>query len=737
MKKLLSLLIAVLMFFSLVPMAKAVSGDYPYSGTVSRTVALGATQPATFWLGPSIFVNSKGDIIMVTQPDKDQKVQIATLDMSTGNTTKIADIGQVSPQPGIYPSPDGKDIYIHTWDSTNNVPQLIYFSLEDEKVVWTKLLGGFIASGSQPDRMYYNNIIPLSQGLVVGISSYNAHGRLTMYDVKDGSVKWEIVSKDNPSPGNTIYYNKIYPLPASNDQHVYAVEYVEVIENNSHQGYQRFLDIDPATGNIKSTTFKKYQDIISSDNSKTPDLTKPIIYDTHYYWDADKKQGQEILCWISFDDNLEYQIATLPLSYYFDSNDKAYYTDAYYYQIGNVFFAMDNSSTFQDQSIIAYNPTFLWKIDANKATDSKGNVVPADLRYSFKDNAFYYVNKNILNAVDIKTGNPILNVDLGSDMLNGGVIGLGNDSIYALATKTDGKVYLYEATTKLNTFTLTATSGTNGTITPAGTTTINYGISQTFAITPNTGYKIKDVLVDGISIGAVSTYTFTNVTANHTIEAVFEINSYTIRATAGVGGSITPSGLITVNYGGSQAFEIYPDKGYLIKDVLTDGISIRIGQQNPPPLTSAGFSFKNITANHTIEAIFEKETIIIILKIGSKSFTVNGVSNTLDSPPVIKNGRTLLPIRAVIEALNGSVGWDAATKKVTVSLGSNTIELWIGRSNAKVNGIDTPIDSTNSKVVPEIINGRTMLPLRFVTENLGCGVQWDGTIKTITITYSG
>jgi len=137
------------------------------------------------------------------------------------------------------------------------------------------------------------------------------------------------------------------------------------------------------------------------------------------------------------------------------------------------------------------------------------------------------------------------------------------------------------------------------------------------------------------------------------------------------------------------------------------------------------------------EASVEKEAsqTIIILQVGQTSFTVNGISNTLDSPPVIKNGRTLLPIRIVIEALNGSVGWDAATKKVTVSLGSNTIELWIGKSIAKVNGINTPIDVTNSQVVPEIINGRTMLPLRFVTENLGCDVKWDGATNTVTITY--
>jgi hypothetical protein len=126
-----------------------------------------------------------------------------------------------------------------------------------------------------------------------------------------------------------------------------------------------------------------------------------------------------------------------------------------------------------------------------------------------------------------------------------------------------------------------------------------------------------------------------------------------------------------------------------------------------------------------------------LLRIGDPNFSVNGVSNTLDSPPIIKNGRTLLPIRPVIEALGGSVSWDPTEKKVTVSLGSNTIELWIGKPTANINGVSKPIDSTNSKVVPEIINGRTMLPLRFVTDNLGCDVQWDGPTQTITIIYSG
>jgi hypothetical protein len=72
---------------------------------------------------------------------------------------------------------------------------------------------------------------------------------------------------------------------------------------------------------------------------------------------------------------------------------------------------------------------------------------------------------------------------------------------------------------------------------------------------------------------------------------------------------------------------------------------------------------------------------------------------------------------------------------VTIVVKDTTIELWIGKPQAKVNGVTKWIDDTNHKVMPEIISGSTMLPLRFVTENLGAKVEWDGTTKTITITY--
>ena len=90
-------------------------------------------------------------------------------------------------------------------------------------------------------------------------------------------------------------------------------------------------------------------------------------------------------------------------------------------------------------------------------------------------------------------------------------------------------------------------SGTNGS--PSGTTIVNYGGSQTYTITPTTGYFISDVTVDGVSQGAITSFPFTNVTANHAISASFTIISYNLRPSSGSGGTITTSGTAQIQIG--------------------------------------------------------------------------------------------------------------------------------------------------------------------------------------------
>jgi len=122
--------------------------------------------------------------------------------------------------------------------------------------------------------------------------------------------------------------------------------------------------------------------------------------------------------------------------------------------------------------------------------------------------------------------------------------------------------------------------------------------------------------------------------------------------------------------------------------------------------------------------------------INSTAYYVNNTAKTMDAAPVIMESRTLLPIRYVAEALGASVDWKPDEQKVTITFGGKTVELWIGQNSAKVDGNYKLIDPDNPSVVPIIIPpGRTMLPLRFIAENLGCKVDWNDTLKEVTVTY--
>jgi hypothetical protein len=126
----------------------------------------------------------------------------------------------------------------------------------------------------------------------------------------------------------------------------------------------------------------------------------------------------------------------------------------------------------------------------------------------------------------------------------------------------------------------------------------------------------------------------------------------------------------------------------------------------------------------------------VVLTIGSKYMTINGTKQEIDlgrgTVPVIQNGRTLVPIAAIIQALGGQVVWDAVARTVTITMGDTELVLTIGSPTARVNGAIVPID-TDPNVVPIIINSRTMLPFRFIAEQLGATVEWNGATRTVVI----
>ena len=146
--------------------------------------------------------------------------------------------------------------------------------------------------------------------------------------------------------------------------------------------------------------------------------------------------------------------------------------------------------------------------------------------------------------------------------------------------------------------------GEHGTITPNGDVSVANGSDQTFHIVADAGYHIESVTIDGENVQSAvvdGEYTFVNVTAVHTIHAEFAINTYTIVAYA-QGGTITPSGTITVNHGDNLTFEFEPDEEYELLNFLVDNVAQQIDGNT--------FTFDSIAADHAVVAIFIPMNII-------------------------------------------------------------------------------------------------------------------------------
>lgn len=122
-------------------------------------------------------------------------------------------------------------------------------------------------------------------------------------------------------------------------------------------------------------------------------------------------------------------------------------------------------------------------------------------------------------------------------------------------------------------------------------------------------------------------------------------------------------------------------------------------------------------------------SIYISLQIGSKLAQVQGKNIELDVPPGTVEGRTMVPVRFIGEALSAEIGWDSKTQQVTVSLRDKKIILTLGKSIAIVDDTLVELDAP-----PVSKDGRTLVPLRFISENLNLNVNYVAETKTIEIT---
>ncbi len=188
-----------------------------------------------------------------------------------------------------------------------------------------------------------------------------------------------------------------------------------------------------------------------------------------------------------------------------------------------------------------------------------------------------------------------------------------------VGTSAQGGAYGFADVGLLANPTLTIVSSAGGSVSP-GTLVVPYGGNQSFSITPNPGYDLVSLTVDGVGVPPSTSYDFTNVTASHTLSATFAIRTYAITATSGARGAISPSGNQTVAHGSSITFTFTPQAGYRVADVVVDGSSIG---------TPASHTFSNVSAPHTIVVSFT-----LIDQPPSLTVTSGATSWTEEAPPV-------------------------------------------------------------------------------------------------------
>ena len=119
----------------------------------------------------------------------------------------------------------------------------------------------------------------------------------------------------------------------------------------------------------------------------------------------------------------------------------------------------------------------------------------------------------------------------------------------------------------------------------------------------------------------------------------------------------------------------------------------------------------------------------VVITINSNTMRKNNQIISLDAPAMIYYDRTVVPVRAIFEGLGAEVNWDDENKTVISKLGDATVTMVIGEKSITVNDTATEID-----VPAQIVNDRTLVPVRAVSESFGCGVEWDAETKTVIVT---
>jgi len=180
---------------------------------------------------------------------------------------------------------------------------------------------------------------------------------------------------------------------------------------------------------------------------------------------------------------------------------------------------------------------------------------------------------------------------------------------------------------------------------------------------------------------------------------------------------------VTALYVGFNKVDVLPDGSFMTTVKLAAGA-------NTIDLTAYDLAGNKGTLSVKVTYTAPKTGTVIVLTVGTDVVTVDGKATSIDAAPEIINSRTFVPIRFISETFGADVEWLAETQGITITLGDSTIGLQIGNATAVIDG-----NIVSLPAAPYIKNGRTMVPLRVISDAFGGDVVWDAALRTITITY--
>lgn len=349
-----------------------------------------------------------------------------------------------------------------------------------------------------------------------------------------------------------------------------------------------------------------------------------------------------------------------------------------------------NRSASFDVGAYEYQETITYTITAS--ANSNGSITPSgsisvisgnSQNFTFTPNSGFAVSDVIVNGVSV-----------------------GSPTNYSFTNITENKTIVVSFSAIITTHLITITTGANGISSPDSSITVNNGASQTISFTPGSNYEINDIILDGVSQGAIASLTLENITASHSITSSFKLKSYTITASTDTGGTISPNGLTTINHGENLEYSIVANAGFVISDVKVDNISQ--GDINT-------YTFSNVSASHTIHAIFSVLTV---------THTISATSGTNGSiipsgEIVVENGSsqsfTITPHTGFeIDDLkiNGISQSAVAAYSFTNVTANQTIEVTF-------KAVNVTVDSTNDDSDSEGGNGASDTPVDSNTPTTG------------------